>query len=60
MGEEKCVQNFDWKTEGKRPLGRPRSSREVNVRMCLRETGYRNERRQGVQNVQTFSLPFQK
>jgi hypothetical protein len=39
MGEE-CVQEFDWKPEGKRPLGRPRHRWEDGIRMDLRETGW--------------------
>jgi hypothetical protein len=38
--DEKCAQNFlVGKPEGKRPLGRPQSRREDNIRMDLREIG---------------------
>jgi hypothetical protein len=39
MGEE-CVQGFDGKAEGKRPLGRPRRRWENRIRMDLREIGW--------------------
>jgi hypothetical protein len=35
---EKCVQRFDGKREGKRPLGRSRRRWEDGIRMDLRET----------------------
>jgi len=35
--EEKCVQNFSRKPEGKRPHCRPRRIWEENVRMNIRE-----------------------
>jgi hypothetical protein len=38
--EEKCVQNFDWKPEGKRQLGRRRHRWEDNIKMDLRKTGF--------------------
>jgi len=34
---ERCVQSFGGKPEGKRPLGRPRSRWEDNIRMDLRK-----------------------
>jgi hypothetical protein len=37
---EECVQNFDWETEGKRSLGRPRRRLGDNIRMGLREIGW--------------------
>jgi hypothetical protein len=37
MRDEKCIHNLVGKPEGKRPLGRPRSRREDNIRMGLRE-----------------------
>ena len=36
-GGERCVQGFDGKPEGRRPLGRPRHRWEDNIRMDLRE-----------------------
>jgi hypothetical protein len=39
MGEE-CVQGFDGKPEGKRPLGRPRLRWEDGIRMDLRQFGW--------------------
>jgi hypothetical protein len=34
MGDkEKCIQNFGWEAEGKRPLGRPKYIWKVNVDM---------------------------
>jgi hypothetical protein len=41
--DEKYIQNCDWKTEGKRPLGRPRHRWEDNIRMDLSEIGWRIE-----------------
>jgi len=35
--DEKCIQNF----EGKRPFGRPRRRMEDNIRMDLREIGWK-------------------
>jgi hypothetical protein len=32
-GEERCIQGFGGKPEGKRPLGRPRSRGEDNIEM---------------------------
>jgi hypothetical protein len=37
-GGERCFQGFGW-PKGKRPLGRPRRSREGNITMDLREMG---------------------
>ena len=39
-GEERCIQDFGGKTEGKRPLGRPRRRWEDNIRMDLQEVGF--------------------
>jgi hypothetical protein len=39
LGEGKRIQRFSQKTEGKRPLGRPRWSWEDNVKMNLQEVG---------------------
>jgi hypothetical protein len=36
-GNENCLQNFDWKSEGKRPLNR--SIWEVNIKEDLKELG---------------------
>jgi hypothetical protein len=33
--DEKCIQYFGWKTEGKRPLGRSRRRWEDNITMIL-------------------------
>ena len=38
-GEERCIQFFVGKPEGKRPLGRPRHRWEDNIKMGLQETG---------------------
>jgi hypothetical protein len=38
MGE-KCIQSFDGKTEGKRPLGKHRHRLEDNIKMDLKEIG---------------------
>jgi hypothetical protein len=38
--EEKCVQNINRKSEGKRPLMRPRRKREGNIKTDLRETSW--------------------
>jgi hypothetical protein len=35
--DKKCIQNFGWKTEGKRPLRRP-NCRWEDIRMDLNET----------------------
>jgi hypothetical protein len=41
MGEEKKLYKFlVGKPEGKRPVGRPRRSREDGIRMDLREIGW--------------------
>jgi hypothetical protein len=37
--DEKCIQNFGWKPEGKRLLGRLKHKWEDNIIMDLRETG---------------------
>jgi len=36
-GEERCIQGFVGKPEGKRPLGRPRHRWEDNIKMDLQE-----------------------
>jgi hypothetical protein len=40
-GEKRCMQGLVGKLEGKRPLGRPRHRREINVKMDLQEVGWR-------------------
>jgi hypothetical protein len=40
MGQDESVQGFDGKSEGKRPLGRPRHRWEDVIRMNLGETGW--------------------
>jgi hypothetical protein len=39
-GEEECIQVLVGKTEGKRPLGRPRRRWENNIEMDLGEIGW--------------------
>jgi hypothetical protein len=39
MRDEKCIQDFTWKAEGTRWLGRRRRGWEDNIKMDLRETG---------------------
>jgi hypothetical protein len=39
-GEEKCIQILVGKTEGKRPLGRPRRWWVDNIKMDLSGIGY--------------------
>ena len=34
---QKCIQSFDVKPEGKRPIGRPRRRWEDNIKMDLKE-----------------------
>jgi len=36
-GEERRIQGFGWKPEGKRPLGRPRRRWEDNIKIDLQE-----------------------
>ena len=38
-GEERRIQGFDGKLEGKRPLGRPRGGWEDKMKMVLQEVG---------------------
>jgi len=38
---EKCVQNFGGKPEAKKPFGRPSRGWEDNIRLDLRETGWK-------------------
>jgi hypothetical protein len=40
--DEKCMQNLDGKPEGKKPLGRPRCTWEDNIKMELREMGWKS------------------
>jgi transposase len=40
-GEERCVQVLVGKPEGKRPLGRPGRRWEDNIKIGLREVGWR-------------------
>jgi hypothetical protein len=37
--DEKCIQNFGGKPEGKRPVERSKRSWEVNIKMEFREIG---------------------
>ena len=37
--DERCIQGFVGKTEGKRPTGRPRRRWEDNIKMHLQEVG---------------------
>jgi hypothetical protein len=37
--DEKCLQYFVVKPEGKKPFGRPRHRWENNIRMCRRKRG---------------------
>ena len=37
--EEKCMQGFGGKPEGKRPLGRPMRRWEDNIKMDIQEVG---------------------
>jgi hypothetical protein len=39
-GEERCIQVFVGNPEEKRPLGRPRSRWENNIKMDLQEVGW--------------------
>jgi len=39
--DEKCIKYFGWKPTGKRPLRRPRHRWENNIRMNLKEIGWR-------------------
>lgn len=34
-GHGKCIKNFDWKHDGKRPLGRPRHRQKDNITQNL-------------------------
>jgi hypothetical protein len=38
-GGERCLQRFGWRSEGKRPLGRPRLRWDDNITLDLGETG---------------------
>ena len=38
-GEDKRLQNFRWKPEGKRQFGRPKRRWENNIQMDLKEVG---------------------
>jgi hypothetical protein len=38
--DEKCIQNFGLKIEGKRPFRRPRHRREDYIKMDTREIGW--------------------
>jgi hypothetical protein len=40
-GEKRCFKGFMRKPEGKRTLGRTRSSLEDNINMVLQEVGWR-------------------
>jgi hypothetical protein len=37
---EDCIQDFGGNSKGKRPLGRPRSRLDDNIKMVLREIGW--------------------
>jgi hypothetical protein len=39
--DEKCIQNFVGKLEVKRPLERPRCRQEDNIKMDLKEIGWK-------------------
>jgi hypothetical protein len=39
-GEERCMQSFDGKPDGNRPLGRPGHRWEDNIKLDLRVTGW--------------------
>jgi hypothetical protein len=41
LGDGKCIQNFGRKPEGKRPLARPWRRWDDNIRMDLREMGWK-------------------
>jgi hypothetical protein len=43
VGDEKCLQCFGWKPEGKRPLARPRRRWEARVGTDLREIVWEDE-----------------
>jgi predicted lipase len=66
--DEKCIQNFSRKSEGKRPLGRHWSRWEDNIRMDVREIGWevvgwinvaldRDQRRELVNTVIDLRVP---
>jgi hypothetical protein len=38
--KEECILDFGGKPEGKTPLGRPKHTWEVNIKLDLRETGW--------------------
>jgi len=38
-GEERCVQGLVGKSEGKKPLGRPRHRWKDNIKMYIQEVG---------------------
>jgi len=40
-GDERCIQGFVGKPEGKRPLGRPMCRWEDNIKMDLQVVGWR-------------------
>jgi hypothetical protein len=40
MKDEKCIQNFCWKPEEKRPPRRPRHKWKDSIKMDLREIGW--------------------
>ena len=42
MSDEKCIQNFGTKPEGKGPVQGPRRSLGSNIKMDLNEIGYDN------------------
>ena len=39
-GQERCIQGFGGKPEGKRPLEKPKRRREDNIKMDLQEGGW--------------------
>jgi hypothetical protein len=40
-GKRKYTQGFVRETKGKRPIGRPRRREKDNIKMCLKEIGWK-------------------
>ena len=40
-GQERCIQGFGWRSEGKGQLARPRRGWEGNIKIDLKEVGWR-------------------
>jgi hypothetical protein len=38
--DEKCVRNFGWEVESRRPLGGPRLTRVDNIKIVFKELGF--------------------